>query len=388
MGRTMSSRTQSRFLSSMPSTTSQVASQGNESAGQSNGSRVQCRYFLNGVCRNGSSCAYSHELSSSKPDMVCKFYLAGKCNYGDRCRYDHIKPATTSAPPRAPRMLVPPPPTCTPCETSNSTQWGMSNGPKDSNSTTPGATQVLSLERAASLLCPFAAAGRCTRQQCPYLHGLACPVCGMQCLHPERPETHQAHISSCAQKTRKKAKDVALQAASSAVECGICLERVVERPERTERRFGILENCSHAFCLSCIRSWRSQDGQGAEVLRACPVCRVMSHFVIPSATFVDDPATKQELIDDYQGNMKRIPCRHFNYGEGECPFGTSCFYLHQYRDGTPEVVKLRHISGGEDGKILAPVSLWDFIAPTQSQNGIQAGGEVDLLSTIPIEPET
>lgn len=26
-----------------------------------------------------------------------------------------------------------------------------------------------------------------------------------------------------------------------------------------DRRFGILSSCKHAFCLSCIRSWRKSD---------------------------------------------------------------------------------------------------------------------------------
>lgn len=37
--------------------------------------------------------------------------------------------------------------------------------------------------------------------------------------------------------------------------CGICYEVVMEKPER-ENRFGILPNCNHCFCLSCIRKWR------------------------------------------------------------------------------------------------------------------------------------
>lgn len=28
---------------------------------------------------------------------------------------------------------------------------------------------------------------------------------------------------------------------------------------------------------------------------------------------------------------------HFDFGDGQCPFGTSCFYRHAYRDGRLEV---------------------------------------------------
>lgn len=38
--------------------------------------------------------------------------------------------------------------------------------------------------------------------------------------------------------------------------CGICFEVVTEKAKRGEHRFGILPNCNHIFCLSCIRTWR------------------------------------------------------------------------------------------------------------------------------------
>ena len=35
------------------------------------------------------------------------------------------------------------------------------------------------------------------------------------------------------------------------------LQTVIEKKPSSERRFGILSNCNHIFCLSCIRKWRS-----------------------------------------------------------------------------------------------------------------------------------
>ncbi|XP_077583002.1 E3 ubiquitin-protein ligase makorin-2 isoform X1 [Stigmatopora nigra] len=55
--------------------------------------QVTCRYFLHGVCREGSRCMFSHDPSSSKPSTICKFYQRGVCAYGERCRYDHIRPS-------------------------------------------------------------------------------------------------------------------------------------------------------------------------------------------------------------------------------------------------------------------------------------------------------
>lgn len=38
--------------------------------------------------------------------------------------------------------------------------------------------------------------------------------------------------------------------------CELCGEAVSRRKGFMDRRFGILENCSHVFCLGCIRSYR------------------------------------------------------------------------------------------------------------------------------------
>ncbi|XP_030962906.1 E3 ubiquitin-protein ligase makorin-like isoform X2 [Quercus lobata] len=46
-----------------------------------------------------------------------------------------------------------------------------------------------------------------------------------------------------------------------------------------------------------------------------------------------------------------IDCKHFDFGNGNRPFGSSCFYKHAYRDGCLEEVVLRHL-GSEDGEIV------------------------------------
>merc|ERR1712070_1289224 len=58
---------------------------------------VQCKYFLHGACTKGENCPFSHELATSKPNMVCRYFQAGHCAYGDKCRYDHIKAAPNPA---------------------------------------------------------------------------------------------------------------------------------------------------------------------------------------------------------------------------------------------------------------------------------------------------
>ncbi|GLE09500.1 hypothetical protein PINS_up021228 [Pythium insidiosum] len=99
---------------------------------------------------------------------------------------------------------------------------------------------------------------------------------------------------------------------SKDLECGICLEKVLSKGER----FGVLSNC---------RPPRS----------ACHVlCDPVNRM-----TFTQ--ARKQELVLRYKNNLAQIPCRHFDQGRGECPFGTSCFYAHRYPDGTEDLRVVR-----------------------------------------------
>ena len=61
--------------------------------------------------------------------------------------------------------------------------------------------------------------------------------------------------------------------------CSVCLE--------PPGQFGLLENCNHVFCLSCIRSWRNPKDKTSSqidsgVLYQCPNCRTYSGFILPS----------------------------------------------------------------------------------------------------------
>nr|XP_021136825.1 probable E3 ubiquitin-protein ligase makorin-2 [Columba livia] len=119
----------------------------------------------------------------------------------------------------------------------------------------------------------------------------------------------------------------ALRARSAAVVCGICMDRVYEKPLPEERLFGILPNCSHAYCVGCIRKWRrSQDFQSA-VIKACPECRVTSSYYIPHKYWVSDRAEKEKLIETFKARTGKIRCKFFVRNRGRCPFGSDCIYL-------------------------------------------------------------
>uniref|UniRef100_A0A3Q3JR68 RING-type E3 ubiquitin transferase n=1 Tax=Monopterus albus TaxID=43700 RepID=A0A3Q3JR68_MONAL len=110
--------------------------------------------------------------------------------------------------------------------------------------------------------------------------------------------------------------------------CGVCLEVVFNKDDPRERRFGILPNCRHCYCLTCIRTWRSV--KHLDNVKACPECRIRSPFFIPSNYWVEDEHEKQRLIQTHKNSMARKPCRYFN--EGHCRFGSYCFYKHNLRE--------------------------------------------------------
>jgi len=97
-------------------------------------------------------------------------------------------------------------------------------------------------------------------------------------------------------------------------------------------------------------------------LRACPICRKLSYFVIPSVIWYSSKEEKQDIVDSYKAKLKSIDCKHFDFGNGNCPFGSSCFYKHAYRDGRLEEVVLRHL-GSEDGEtvIAKNIRLSEFL---------------------------
>mmetsp|Transcript_5553 Transcript_5553/g.13078 ORF Transcript_5553/g.13078 Transcript_5553/m.13078 type:complete len:388 (-) Transcript_5553:116-1279(-) len=73
-----------------------------------------CHFFaMNGSCRNGDNCAFSHDvLPGDTRSVVCSFFRKGSCRYGDSCRFSHDlsvleeeEPAATAA--------------CQPCSNAN-----------------------------------------------------------------------------------------------------------------------------------------------------------------------------------------------------------------------------------------------------------------------------
>ena len=53
---------------------------------------------------------------------------------------------------------------------------------------------------------------------------------------------------------------------------------------------------------------------------------VVQHFVTPSSVWPADAEEKARITEGYRAKLGQIDCKWFDFGEGNCPFGTSCFY--------------------------------------------------------------
>ncbi|KAI3739986.1 hypothetical protein L2E82_30401 [Cichorium intybus] len=350
-----------------------------------NRTRVLCKFFAHGACLKGEHCEFSHDWKDPA-NNVCTFYQKGACAYGTRCRYDHVKvpqrqasassstypyqytlpeSITSSSSPSSaiilPGVITELSATSRPYTSQTKSPWAEGSGQND---LIPDViTQSRTTNPADIAICSFAAAGNCPRgETCPHIHGDLCPTCRKQCLHPFRPDEREEHKIGC----EKKHKHLEALKHSQEIECSVCLERVLSKATPAERKFGLLSECDHPFCISCIRNWRSSSPtSGMDVnsaLRSCPICRKLSYFVIPSVIWYATKDEKQEIVDSYKARLRSIDCRHFDFGNGTCPFGTSCFYKHAYRDGRLEEVVLRHL-GAEDGQtvIAKDIRLSDFL---------------------------
>ncbi|KAK4415548.1 putative RING-type E3 ubiquitin transferase C3H69 [Sesamum alatum] len=343
--------------------------------------RILCKFFAHGACLKGECCEYSHDWKAP-PNNICTFYQKGVCAYGSRCRYDHIKvsrsqpPASSSS---ADLAFALPLATATfgvgiatssvssassgPLDPPNRPAWGENLIHHDIIHSDDDSAGVGNFDPADRPICSFAAAGECPRGvNCSQIHGDLCPTCRKHCLHPFRSEEREEHLKTC----DKRQKHLEALKRSQEIECSVCLERVLSKPTAAERKFGILSECNHPFCVSCIRNWRSSSPASSSdansALRTCPICRKLSYFVIPSVIWYSSEEEKQEIVDSYKAKLRSIDCKHFNFGNGSCPFGTSCFYKHAYRDGRLEEVVIRHL-GSEDGNtvIAKDIRLSDFL---------------------------
>ncbi|KAM6986355.1 putative E3 ubiquitin-protein ligase makorin-1 [Aplochiton taeniatus] len=377
---------------------------------------VTCRYFMHGLCKEGDNCRYSHDLTSSTPaTMICKFFEKGNCVFGDRCRFEHSKPAEQedlqdSMPP----SLLPLPSASPQLQATASDPVSSAPGATADGSGAgdwvnaaefvPGQpycgradpcqvegpipvieeceknpdTATADDKELGKQLCPYAAVGECRYGlNCAYLHGDVCDMCSLQVLHPTDNAQRSDHTKACIEAHEKDMEISFAIQRSKDMMCGVCMEVVFEKANPSERRFGILSNCNHCYCLKCIRKWRSAKQFESKIIKSCPECRITSNFVIPSEYWVEDKEDKQKLIQKYKDGMGSKACRYFDEGRGSCPFGSNCFYKHAFPDGRLEEPQPQRRQAGTNGRTRASrrAPLWDIFDERESTDSFDNDDE-------------
>ena len=187
----------------------------------------------------------------------CRFFQRGHCREGDECRFRHDTGEQAAAKPKA--------------------------------------------------QCKFFAQGKCNRgSDCKFAHDANAPL-----VETPRPVCKFfSSPSGCLNGELCKFLHVAAGDPGEGT-CGICFEQV--------STFGLLENCDHVFCFSCVSTWRKR---GEEQSRSCPLCRQASLILVPSKTFLSG-SNKSCFVTAYRKGMSRVPCK---YGD-ECSF-KECIFAH------------------------------------------------------------
>lgn len=355
----------------MPLQPERISSSADEAAAstssKSAGAGLACKYYLSGCCTKGVNCAYLHDFQAPS-SQLCTHYLRGSCAYGSRCRYLHSKAARNREIPAAqpPKPAMEQKTTAPEAQATQNTAAPNVSTKKETVWDVPtGTAQETAEGKKKKPACAMEAAGRCARgDRCPFSHQ-AEDLQELQKLLGKNWRFGQVEDLERDQELKAKAnnppdgKSKSL-AQEDGVPCGICLDV----PE--DNRYGLL-NCNHAFCLKCIRSWRAsrakeEDNEGKAMARACPMCRVETHLIVPSIGWPTDPAEREATAQRYKEKLASTDCSHFNFGDGECPFGTSCLYRHQYRDGTLDERKLRARMGADGNlEVVTPVKLSSFL---------------------------
>ncbi|XP_029471636.1 E3 ubiquitin-protein ligase makorin-1 isoform X2 [Rhinatrema bivittatum] len=369
-------------------------------------------YFIHGVCKEGNNCHYSHDLSTSQSKMICWYYQQGCCAYGNHCRYEHtealkqeeliaVKTLSFASPDSTSLSDT----SCDVAKEANHKLEAASPCFKDwvnavefvpgqpycgraaeHDPETPVHELVIKEEQCEKPLtsmelkkelCPYGAIGECRYgKNCVYLHGDICDLCGQQVLHPVDSAQRSQHIKSCIDAHEKDMELSFAVQRSKDIACGICMEVVYEKANPSERRFGILSNCIHTYCLKCIRKWRSAKQFESKIIKSCPECRITSNFVIPSEYWVEDKEEKQKLIQKYKEAMSNKSCRYFDEGRGSCPFGGNCFYKHAYPDGRLEEPQPRRKAGtSRRYQTQRQNHIWEFIEEQEDSNFFENDGD-------------
>lgn len=268
--------------------------------------RPLCRFFLMGTCKYGEHCTCRHDLApeegcsieEARRNVICPFFVKGKCRHRERCWFSHDLTNKEKHLDEADNVV-------------------QDRDGRDENVSGLTVVEPSTVSELKTIKSP-----QQQQQQQTKLH---------------RPPLQQ-HQS---RQERKSISSIPkIDDDDGFVNCGICLENVVEKG----RRFALFSNCIHPFCYECARSWHRDnhyrtslksngfDVESQLIYHSCPVCRIDSEFIFPSRDYKTGHE-KDAFIARYKQERLGRPCKFFKGEIGTCPFGKECFYAHLSPEG-------------------------------------------------------
>ncbi|KAM4795848.1 putative E3 ubiquitin-protein ligase makorin-1 [Rhinophrynus dorsalis] len=282
--------------------------------------------FSRGFCRWGQNCRFSHERKSSQ---ICRHFQNGFCGYGEKCSFQHLP--TSCQPPSTPHYYAGRR-VSEPCILPHIEEHRV--GRRGSEPAVPP-VHTVGAEREDSSLLPdrenWALAAEFVPRHAGLVRSISSPT--LQNKESADESGHCEKRNSTLQILHSKGDSDLQYERSRDVICGICMDKVYDKQVAEERVFGILPNCSHAYCVGCIKRWRKTRDFQNEVIKGCPQCRIKSSYFIPHKYWIGEPTEKLKLIENFKAKTSKIRCRFFLRGNGHCPFKSECIYLHELPSG-------------------------------------------------------
>ncbi|XP_008316410.1 makorin, ring finger protein, 4 [Cynoglossus semilaevis] len=305
-------------------------------------SGVVCRRFMNGSCRYGSRCIYSHVLPVLPSAQICRYYQKGGCWFRERCRFLHVLESDVNEAAASRRGSVP-------VVSSSSASYAANAQPvrRGSEPTLPITVRQewsrggISVNVANSQHSTRHRVLGVAQEQLPGTgssHSVSGDLVQSSDIavgtSEERNEQNSsdkapdegAAAAAAASGTQVKGEETSSFLQSKDVTCGICMDKVYEKMNPGDKVFGILPNCNHSFCLQCIMTWRKTKEFGPDVVKSCPQCRVRSPFYVPHRQWVEGQE-KESLIAAFKEKCSKKNCGYYARYRC-CPFKTECLYRH------------------------------------------------------------
>ncbi|XP_029974275.1 makorin, ring finger protein, 4 [Salarias fasciatus] len=342
------------------------------------GSQEICRLFMNGSCRFGSRCFFRHELPFPSSSQICRYFIKGQCWFGEQCRYRHVlQPEAYRAAadrrgsvPSVSSSSVPFSPDRRGSEpsvlqseasresraTSQTTATIIrplpDSGPLIAN-TNEGQAQETNLDSVQRSDVAQQGASQGTNEE-PSSSDTVEDGAAVAAASGSAEDAGAAAAAPASSAAQSKAEVAQAFLRSKEVTCGICMDKVYEKPDSRDHVFGILPNCSHSYCLKCIRTWRKSKDFGPDLVKNCPQCRVSSAFYVPHKYWVEGQE-KDRLIAAFKQKFGKRRC-HFYSQHGYCPFKAECLHRHD----KPPAHRLTRYTEDEDDSESEDMGLFGF----------------------------